>query len=189
MPGIVASDSAAIRATPKSVIRARSAASRMMFPGLTSRWTMPRAWATARPLATSAAIRTAVLGAIGAAVANARREVVPVHELHDEERLAAVGAGAEIADDRRMVQDGGRVSLAPEPQREVRIGDDLGAQQLHGHRPPELRVPRPEDGGHAAPPDQLVEAVAAGEQVSGFGHARTVAGIAERRHERGPTYS
>ena len=111
-------------------------------------------------------------------VADARREVVAVHELHDEERLAAVRAGAEIPDHRGMVQDGSRVGLAPEPQREVRIGDDLGAQQLHGHRPPELRVPRPEDGGHAAPPDQLVEAVAAGEQVSGFGHARTVSGIA-----------
>ena len=101
-------------------------------------------------------------------MADARREVVPVHELHDEERLVPVRAGAEIPDDRGMVEHGGRVGLAPEPQGEVRVGDDLGPQQLHGHLPAELRVPRPEDGGHAAPPDQLVEAVAAGEQVSGF---------------------
>ena len=119
-------------------------------------------------------------------VADARREVVPVHELHDEERLVPVRAGAEIPNDRGVVEHGGRVSLAPEPQGEVRIGDDLGPQQLHGHLPAELRVPRPEDGGHAAPPDQLVEAVATGEQVSGFCHARTVSGIAASRHERGP---
>ena len=76
--------------------------------------------------------------------------------------------------------------FASEPQREVRVRDDLRTQQLHGHRAPELRVPRPEDSGHPAPPDQRIEAVAAGEHVSGFGHARTVAGIAERRHETGP---
>ena len=119
-------------------------------------------------------------------VMDARGEVVPVNELHDEERLAAVRAGAEVPDDRGVVQDGGRMRLAPEPQREVRIGNDFGAQQLHGHRPPELRVPRPEDGGHAAPPDQLVEAVAAGKKVPRFGHARTVSGIAASRHESGP---
>ena len=85
-----------------------------------------------------------------------------------------------------MVQDGRGVSLAPEPQREVRVGDDLGAKQLHGHRPSELRVPRPVDGGHAAPPDQLIEAVAAGEHVSGFDHARTVSGMTASRHESGP---
>jgi hypothetical protein len=59
-------------------------------------------------------------------------EVVAADEPMTERWLPS--AGAEISDHGRMVEDGGRVGLAPEPQRKVRISDDLGSEQLHGHR-------------------------------------------------------
>jgi hypothetical protein len=121
--------------------------------------------------------------------ADPRGQVVAVDQLHHEERRVAVGARAEIADDIRMVEDGRGMSLAPEAQGQIRVGDDLRAQQLHGHRPPEQRVPRPEDGGHPAPPDHLVEAEAAREHVPGFDHARTVSGIGKTRHESRPMFT
>ena len=45
------------RAIPKSRTLTCPAGPTMTFPGLTSRWTMPRSWAKARASATSAAIR------------------------------------------------------------------------------------------------------------------------------------
>ena len=48
-----------VEASPKSTSTGAAVGVRMMFAGLTSRWTMSRAWAWARASATAAAIRAA----------------------------------------------------------------------------------------------------------------------------------
>ena len=83
------------------------------------------------------------------------RQVLALDELHDEERLAVVGAGLEAGDDVRVAQDGRGQRLAPEAHRDVGVGDDLAAQQLDRHGPVELGVDRAMDRRHAADPDDL----------------------------------
>ena len=63
------------------------------------------------------------------------RQVLALDELHDQERLAVVGAGLEAGDDVRVAQDGRRQCLAPEAHRDVGVGDHLAAQQLDRHGP------------------------------------------------------
>ena len=58
-PLLAAARLASSRARPKSTSTGVRSAVRMMFAGLTSRWTMSRAWAWARASATAATIRAA----------------------------------------------------------------------------------------------------------------------------------
>ena len=60
-------------------------------------------------------------------------QVLALDELHDQERLAVVGAGLEAGDDVRVAQDGLRERLAPEAHRDVGVGDHLATQQLDRH--------------------------------------------------------
>ena len=52
-----------------------------------------------------------------------RGEVLAFDELHDQERLAVVGAGLEAGDDVRVAEDGRGERLAPEAHRDVGVLD------------------------------------------------------------------
>ena len=104
----------------------------------------PSARATSRPIRATSAGREA------ADPPQPRGEVLALDELHDEVRLAVVGAGLEAGDDVRVAEDGRRERLAPEAHRDVGVRDDLGAQQLDRDRPVEPRVDRPMDRRHPA---------------------------------------
>ncbi len=54
--------------------------------------------------------------------AKARGEILALDQLHDQERLAVVGARLQAGDDVRVAQDGGRQGLAPKTHRDVGIG-------------------------------------------------------------------
>ena len=164
MPGTAPSASAASRAIPKSVTIARPSRASRMLPGFTSRWTIPRTWATPSARATSRPIRAASVAAQAPAPAQTSGEVLALDQLHDQERLAVVRAGLQAGDDVGVAQHGRGQRLPPEAHRDVAVLDRLAPQELDRHGPVELRVQRAMDGGHAAEADDLAEAVAAVDQ-------------------------
>ena len=95
-----------------------------------------------------------------------------VHVLHDDvghvrgpgHVLAGVLAGVVDGDDRRMVERGGGLCLPAEPGLERRVPGQVLTERFHRDHTVEADVARPEHLGHAAPPDDAVELVAAAEK-------------------------
>ena len=182
MPGSAASASAASRAIPKSVTIARPSAASRMLPGLMSRWTMPRTWATPRARATSSPMRAACRGASRPPRRSRAARSSPIDEGHHEVGLVAVGAGVEAGDDVRVAQDGRGERLAPEPVGEVGVGRDLGTQDLDRDLALEADVGGPVDRGHPAAPDDRPEPVATtdGSGLARIRHGSTIAETGRR---------
>ncbi len=107
-------------------------------------------------------------GALGqqpAVVAQQVAQRPAVDELHHDvgHRQAAhhVLAGVVDGDDRRVVQRGRGLRLAAEPGLEGLVAGQIVAERLNPDDAVETDVAGPEDLGHAAPPDDAVEFVAA----------------------------
>ena len=92
----------------------------------------------------------------------------PVDELHhdvrDRGRADHVLAGVVDGHDRRVVERGRGLGLAPEPGLEGLVPGQVVAEGLHRDDAIETDVACPEDLGHAATADDPVEFVAAAEQ-------------------------
>ena len=105
---------AGVAAMPKSNSRARPSAPIMTLPGLTSRWTSPRAWAWARASATSAAIAAASPGLRRRDAASLSGEGLAADEGEGERGLAATEVGVEQRHDVRVVEPAGSVGFGGE---------------------------------------------------------------------------
>ncbi len=99
-------------------------------------------------------------------------QVAAVDELHDDEWVARLHAVVEDVDHVGVTECRCRLRLLAEARHESRVAAVLGAQHLDRHVASELRVVGAEDGRHSALAEQLDEAVAAGENLSYFGHAQ-----------------
>ena len=108
-------------------------------------------------------------------------QVLALDELHDQERLAIVGAGLEAGDDVRVAQDGLRQCLAPEAHRDVGIGDHLAPQQLDRDGTVGFGVDRAVDRGHATDPDDLGQPIPAADKPTLVRRGRR--GLDRVRHE------
>ena len=175
--------SAASRAIPKSVTIARPSRASRMLPGLTSRWTMP---ADVRHAERPGDVEPDPCGLGGRKPTEPpkpRRQILAFDELHDQERLAVVGAGLETGDDVRVAQDGGGQRLAAEAHRDIGIGDDLATEQLDRDGPVELGVDRPVDRRHPADADDLEQPVPLADQPAlvGGGGAGSRGSVTRRR--------
>ena len=165
---------------PKSAMRSVPCSSNMRFDGLTSRCTMPRSWMSASPAAASEPISPHALRphrAAGEELEHARA----VEQLHHEEGApvvvaVVVAAGVEEAHEVRVVERGEGAHLHLEPGPVLDLPEDLDRDV-----PVEAQVAGAVDVGHAAPPDQLVEAVPAFEDGGKAGHAREGSPVAGRR--------
>jgi hypothetical protein len=124
-------------------------------------------------------------------------QVLAFDELHDQEWLSVISAGLETCHDVRVAQDCGRQCLAPEPHRDVGVGDDLAAEQLDRNSPVEPGVDRAMDGGHPTDADDLAQPVALADQpalvrrgrrrVALVGHAPKIAEVPETGRHRPPS--
>ena len=77
-------------------------------------------------------------------------QILPVHELHDDEVDALVGAGVVDRRDVRVVKRGRGTSFLAEARDELGIGCEAGAEDLHRHAAIEQIVVCPVDECHAA---------------------------------------
>ena len=117
------------------------------------------------------------------------RQVLTLDELHDQERLAVVGAGLETGHDVRVAQHRGGQRLAAEAHRDIGIGDDLATEQLDRHGAVELGVGGAMDRRHPADPDDLGEPIPLADQpalvrrgrrgLAWVGHAPKIAEVPE----------
>jgi hypothetical protein len=112
-----------------------------------------------------------------AAAFQPRREVLSVDQVHDQVRLAIVGACVEAGDDIRMPEDRRRERLTSEPIREVGVGRSLGSKQLDGDGTLQPEIHRLVDRRHPAPPDDPAELVAVADdpRLAGIRHGGTLA--------------
>src|SRR4029079_13672849 len=173
---------------PESATFTRPSRLMRMLLGLTSRWTMPRAWAASRARAASDAIRAAwrggsapersVCGEPGAVArgqcagaADDRGEVLALDQLHDDERAGGVLAVVVDRDDVGVVQRRGALGLLAEARAELRVAAVLGPQELGGDVTIELVVVGPIDRRHAALAEQLDEPIAAAQNRPDLRHA------------------
>ena len=101
---------------------------------------------------------------------DARLEVLPLHELHDEVGALVVLAPVEQVHEVRVRQAGHQEGLAAEPLGVLLVGQEPRVQALHRHVAAQHGVARSPDRRHSAAADQLVEAVALPEQ--GLRHGR-----------------
>ena len=155
------------RAMPKSDSLARGAPpgpgeeawSSRMFSGLTSRWTMPAACATARPSATSAAMETAACGVSGPSRSSRERRSEPVHQLHHQGEGVPVHDQVVDADDARVVEAGERGPLLDETADQDLVRGQVLAQQFDRDRA--LGAVAEPDCACGATADHLVRGVAA----------------------------
>ena len=151
-------------ARPKSMILACPDSVSMTFFGLRSRWTTPRAWASASPSATSIARSRARTGSSGRPGEEGGEGPAP-HELHRDERrpLGLV----DLVDDRdRGVRERRRrARLLLEPALLLGVAPGARAQDLERDLAAEGRVEGAVDDPHAAPPD-LLEHLVVGERLS-----------------------
>src|ERR1017187_5715122 len=83
------------------------------------------------------------------------------HDVRDVRRPFHVLAGVVDRDDRRVVQRGGGLRLAAEPSLECRVPGQVLAEGFHRDHAVETDIARSVHLGHAAPPDDAVELVAA----------------------------
>ena len=151
---------ASSRPSPKSTRTGPRSGVRMMFAGLTSRWTMSRAWAWARASATAAAIRAAS-GQAGRLIPQPPAEVGAVEEIRDDVDLPPVQADVMDRHDAGVAQLREPAGLLEES---LRLGlRHLGAaaEDLDGHGPVELRVVAEVHRAEAAGPQGVPHLVAA----------------------------
>ncbi len=102
----------------------------------------------------------------------------PVDELHHDVRDGRAAhhvlAGVVDGHDGRVVQRGRGLRLAAEPGLECLVAGQVVAERLHADNTVKTDVAGPEDFGHAAPPDDAVELVAAAQKpwLSHISHLR-----------------
>ncbi len=120
-------------------------------------------------------------------------ERLPVDELHDDVReraeLALDLAGVVDRDDGRVVQRRRVLRLAAEPELELRVTCEVGAEDLHGHVPGEPGVHAVVHLGHAAIAERVAQLVPLGQQ-SGCRHQLRFPGLeaySSCRSRRGPS--
>ncbi len=77
-------------------------------------------------------------------------EILALYQLHDQEALGVPFFEAVDRRDVGMLQCGQRASLALEPGDPLGVPDEFGRQELQGHVPPQVGVPRPVDLAHPA---------------------------------------
>ena len=130
---------ASSRPSPKSTRTGPRSGVRMMFAGLTSRWTMSRAWAWARASATAAAIRAAS-GQAGRLSLSHSAEVGAVEEIRDDVDLPLVQADVVDRHDAGVAQPGEPAGLLEESLGLGVRHVGAAAEDLDGHGPVELRV-------------------------------------------------
>ena len=147
-------------ARPKSVRKARSPSIRMLC-GLTSRWTMPAAWAASSASATWPSSSIASRRAQRAAGGDPPLQVAALDQPHRDDQLAVLLAGVVDGDDARVVEPGGEPRLAQEPLAEALVVGEVAGDHLERHRPVEGEVGRPVDDAHPAARDQRVDPVPA----------------------------
>ena len=115
----------------------------------------------------------------------AQRVAVDVlhHDVGQRPEVALHLAGVVDRDDRGVVERGGVLGLAAEPQLELRVPGEVGAQHLHGHVPAEALVHPAVHLGHAAVAERVAQLVAVGEQTRGGHRCRflTVSGGADAK--------
>jgi hypothetical protein len=109
-----------------------------------------------------------------AVLADDRRHVLAVDELHDDVRAGRLLAEVEDRDDVRVAQRRGGAGLVAEAGQEVRVTTELGAQQLDRDVAIQLGVARPVDRRHAALSEELHEAIAAAQDAPDLGHGLLV---------------
>ena len=88
-----------------------------------------------------------------------RVEPGAVHQLHRDERRAAVLVDLVDRDDVRVVEGGGGAGFLDEAAVAIGIGRRFGRQHLDRHRSPEPRVVRGIDDAHPAAADLGVDAI------------------------------
>jgi len=86
------------------------------------------------------------------------------HDVRDVLRVGHVLAGVVDGDDGRVVQRGRGLGFPPEPGLERLVPGQVLAERLHRDDAVQPDVPGPVHLGHAAPPDDAVEFVAAAEE-------------------------
>ena len=95
------------------------------------------------------------------------RQVPAAQELHDEVELAVLRlAEVDDGDGVRVVQAAGGARLGDEAGRGVLFTDEVGVDDLHGDRTPEVRLLGAVDAPHPPDPDELEDDVAAREGPS-----------------------
>ncbi len=94
-------------------------------------------------------------------------QVLPVHELHDDEVGALIRTGVVDRRDVRVVQRGRGTRFLAEPRDEFGIGCEARAEHLYRHATIEQVVVCPVNERHAAFAEQLDQAVAAREHALG----------------------
>ena len=122
--------------------KARSPSIRMLC-GLTSRWTMPAAWAASSAPATWPSSSTASAGGQRAAAGDPALQVAALDQPHRDDQLAVLLAGVVDRDDARMVEPGREARLAQEPLAEALVVGEVAGDHLERHRPVEGQVGRP----------------------------------------------
>ena len=158
---------------PKSVTIARPSRDSRMLPGLHVAMDDAANVGDAERARDVEADPSDIAGRQPSAAPQSRREVLALDQLHDEIRLAVVRAGLQAGDDVPVAQDRRREGLAPEAHRDVGVRDDLAAEQLDRHEPPEPGVERAMDGRHPAGADDLGQAVPAVDDPARVGRVRT----------------
>ncbi len=110
----------------------------------------------------------------GTGLADDRREVLALDQLHHDVRPGVVLAEVVNGDDVGVAQRRGRPGLVTEPGQEVGVAPELGAQQLDGNVALELRVARAIDAGHAALSEKLQQTVSPAEDAPDLGHGLVI---------------
>ena len=155
------------------------------MPGLTSRWTRPRACAASSAPATWAEDADG-LGRLQWPVAQPAGEVHAIDEAHRQEGGAVDLAGLVERDDVGVVDRGREVRLALEARPEVGVLRQLVGQQLEGHLAAQLALLGEVDDAHAAaaqdPLDAIRPEVGAEARVGpGGGHREMVPAFASHQ--------
>ena len=124
--------------------------SSITLAGLKSRWMTPRSCAAARPAQICRAISSAALLGEAADAAEQRREVLAVHVLHRQERVALDLVDVVDAADVRVRDLPRHPHFGVQLRQARRIAIDVGRQELQRDRLTELQVVGAEDLAHAA---------------------------------------
>ena len=128
-------------ARPKSRILTKSSWVTITFSGLRSRWTMPAAWAFARPSAIWRPSSDETPRVERSASARTARSVRPLDELHDDVVASVLGAPDVVdVDDVGMVQRRGRERFLLEAAKPLGVGSEGAREELERHVATELSV-------------------------------------------------
>ena len=140
-------------ARPKSRILTKPSVETITFSGFRSRWTIPAAWAFARPSETCAATLRTFFTGIGPGDGQLAQRLA-VDELHRDEGRLAFAADLVDRDDVGMVQRRGGPRLLLEPREAFAVGRERLGKDLQRDFAAEPRVPRPVDLSHSPGPER-----------------------------------